>query len=88
MFGACRTEDTLHEVHLVSFESQEGYELYLADEERQSRRSLLDGLDVDQPVLRMNDVKSRSTIPERARHSGATRILVGCSGMPRNQEER
>lgn len=34
---------TLSEVHIVSFESQDGYESYMADEERQAHRTLLDG---------------------------------------------
>lgn len=51
-----QTEDALHEVHLVSFDSQDGYESYLADDERQSYRSLLDGLDIVQRVLRVNVV--------------------------------
>ena len=51
-----RTGDALAEVHVVSFESQEGYESYLADEERLSHRGLLDGLDVVQRVLVVDDV--------------------------------
>lgn len=51
-----RTDDALNEVHLVSFTSQEGYESYMADEERQSHRGLLHDLDVTQRVLRVNDV--------------------------------
>ena len=51
-----RTGDALTEVHVVSFDSQEGFESYLADEERQSHKQLLDGLDVVQRVLLVDDV--------------------------------
>ena len=51
-----RTDDALNEVHVVSFTSQEGYESYLADEERQSHQGLLDGLDIVQRLLWVNDV--------------------------------
>ena len=51
-----RTGDALTEVHIVSFESQEGFDSYLADEERQAHRGLLDGLDVAQRVLLVDDV--------------------------------
>lgn len=51
-----RTGDALMEVHVVSFASQEGFESYLADEERQSHRGLLEGLDVVQRVLLVDDV--------------------------------
>ena len=51
-----RTADARSEVHLVSFASQEGFEAYLADEERQSHRGLLDGLGVAQRVLLVQDV--------------------------------
>lgn len=51
-----QTEDALNEVHVVSFESQDGYESYLADEERQSHNSLLDGFDIVQRLLRVSDV--------------------------------
>jgi hypothetical protein len=40
----------------VSFESQLGFEAYVADEERQSSRGLLDGVDITQRVLHMDDV--------------------------------
>ena len=51
-----RTDDALTEVHIVSFASQEGFQSYLADEERQSHRGLLDDLDVAQRVLLVHDV--------------------------------
>ena len=51
-----RTGDALTEVHIVSFKSQEGFESYLADEERQAHRGLLDSLDVAQRVLLVDDV--------------------------------
>ncbi len=40
----------------MSFKSQEGLESYLADEERQAHMGLLDGLDVAQRVLLVEDV--------------------------------
>ena len=51
-----RTGDALTEVHIVSFASQDGFESYLADEERQSHQGLLDGLGVTQRVLLVDDV--------------------------------
>ena len=51
-----RTGDALTEVHIVSFASQEGFESYLADEERQSHKGLLDGLEVAQRVVLVGDV--------------------------------
>ena len=51
-----RTDDALTEVHIVSFASQEGFQSYLADEERQSHKGLLNDLDVAQRVLLVHDV--------------------------------
>ena len=51
-----RTGDAQTEVHVVAFTSQEGFRSYLADEERQSHRGLLDGLDVVQRVLVVDEV--------------------------------
>ena len=51
-----RTGDAQTEVHVVSFASEVGFRSYLADEERQSHRGLLDGLDVVQRVLVVEDV--------------------------------
>ena len=51
-----RTDDALNEVHVVSFESQQGYESYTADEERVAHRAVLDGVDVVQRVLQVHDV--------------------------------
>jgi uncharacterized protein (DUF1330 family) len=51
-----RTADALSEVHIVSFESKDGYESYIADEERQSHRSQLDGIEVVQRLLQVHDV--------------------------------
>ena len=51
-----RTDDALAEVHVVSFESREGYDSYIADEERQAHRSLLDGAEVVQRILQVEDV--------------------------------
>ena len=53
-----RTGDALTEVHIVSFASQEGFDSYLADPERQSHRGLVDGLDVVQRVLLVDDVQT------------------------------
>jgi uncharacterized protein (DUF1330 family) len=51
-----RSDDAQQEVHIVSFESREGYESYLADEQRQAHRSLLDGSEVVQRLLQVHDV--------------------------------
>lgn len=51
-----RTGDALTEVHIVSFETQQGFKSYLADPVRQSYTGLLDGLDVAQRVLFVDDV--------------------------------
>ena len=51
-----RTQDALTEVHIVAFESQQGYESYLADEERQAHSGLLDGVDIVQRLLQVHDV--------------------------------
>ncbi|MGY1916184.1 hypothetical protein [Blastococcus sp. SYSU DS0973] len=51
-----RTGDALTEVHIVSFASHDGFASYLADEERQSHKGLLDGLGVTQRVLLVDDV--------------------------------
>lgn len=51
-----RTDDALNEVHIVSFGSQDGYESYMADEERQSHRVLLESADVVQRLLQVRDV--------------------------------
>ncbi len=51
-----RTDDALNEVHIVSFESQEGYEAYMADGERQAHRAVLGGAEVAQRLLQMHDV--------------------------------
>lgn len=51
-----RTCDTFTEVHIVSFDSQAGYDAYIADEERQSHRQILEGIDITQRVLQVKDV--------------------------------
>jgi uncharacterized protein (DUF1330 family) len=51
-----RTDDALAEVHVVSFSSQDGYDSYVADQERQSHRSVLQGFDVVQRLLQVHDV--------------------------------
>lgn len=51
-----RTGDALNEIHVVSFESQSGYESYMADPERRSHRSLLDGVEVVQRLFQVQDV--------------------------------
>ena len=55
-----RTDDARSEVHVVSFESQDGYESYLADEARQAHRALLEGVVVGQRLLRVHDVEPAS----------------------------
>ena len=52
-----RTDDGLCEVHVVSFDSREGYDGYLADEQRRRARTLLDGVDVAQRLLEVRDVE-------------------------------
>lgn len=52
-----RIDDALTEVPVVPFESQEGFESYLADEKRQSHKELVDGLDVAQRVLLVGSVE-------------------------------
>lgn len=52
-----RTHDALNEIHIVSFESQSGYESYIADAERQSHRSLLEGVEVVQRLFQVQDVE-------------------------------
>lgn len=51
-----RTGDALTEVHVLSFASQEGFDAYLADEERQSHRGVLEGLGIAQRVLLVDEV--------------------------------
>jgi uncharacterized protein (DUF1330 family) len=51
-----RTDDALNEVHIVSFESEDGYTSYIADQERQSHRAELGGADVVQRLLKVHDV--------------------------------
>ena len=51
-----RSQDGLSEVHLVSFDSREGFESYLADPERQGHRTLIEGKGVEQRVLEVSDV--------------------------------
>jgi hypothetical protein len=51
-----RSQDGLIEVHIVSFETQSGYESYAADPERQSHRDALTGVDVLQRLLQVTDV--------------------------------
>jgi hypothetical protein len=51
-----RSQDGLIEVHIVSFETQSGYESYVADPERQSHRDALTGVDVVQRLLPVSDV--------------------------------
>lgn len=50
-----RTPDGRTEVHVVSFASRAGYDAYLADPDRAAFRPLLDGLDVRQRLLEVQD---------------------------------
>jgi uncharacterized protein (DUF1330 family) len=52
-----RTDDARAEVHIVSFASRDGYESYLADPERQSHRTVLEGHEVAQRLLQVHDVQ-------------------------------
>ena len=58
-----RSNDELHEVHIVSFESREGYESYLADEERHVHRSLLERAQIVQRLLQVHDVQVHGLRP-------------------------
>lgn len=51
-----RSVDSLVEVHIVSFDSREGYESYIADPERMSHRSPLTDVHLGQRVLEVQDV--------------------------------
>ncbi len=51
-----RSKDGLSEVHLVSFDSRDGYESYLADPERQGHRPLIERKGVEQRLLEVSDV--------------------------------
>ena len=53
-----RTGDGRTELHIVSFTSQEGFDSYLADPERQARKGLLDGLEVTQRVLLVDELQA------------------------------
>ena len=41
----------------MSFDSEDGYQTYMADQERQAHRTLLDGIEVAQRLLRVHDVE-------------------------------
>ena len=51
-----RTEDSRVEVHILSFDSRQGYQDYLADPQRLSHRRLLAGVEPTQRILEMSDV--------------------------------
>lgn len=51
-----RSDDGLSEVHIVSFESRDGYENYLNDPEPQGHRPLIDGKGIKQRLLEVTDV--------------------------------
>jgi hypothetical protein len=70
-----RTHDELVEVHVVSVDSQDGYESYLADEERQAHRALLEGVDVVQRLLQVEDASTPATAagPQAARERRRSR---------------
>ena len=50
-----RSEEATSEVHVVSFASQDGYDAYVADGDRQVHGRLLQGLGIVQRVLRVAD---------------------------------
>ena len=56
-----RSADGRSEVHVVSFASDAGCASYLADPRRQAHRALLDGVEVVQRLLQVEDVP----LPER-----------------------
>lgn len=51
-----RSTDAQTEVHIVSFGSRAGYESYLADPERTSQRAQLDGIELTQRIVQVDDV--------------------------------
>lgn len=51
-----RTGDGRTEVHVVSFDDQAGLDACLADPERVAHRVLLDGVELEQRLLRVTDV--------------------------------
>jgi uncharacterized protein (DUF1330 family) len=51
-----RSTDETTEIHLVAFESEDGYRAYLDDPARIAARVSLEGAEVDQRVLILTDV--------------------------------
>jgi len=59
------TVDGRTEVHVLSFDTRAGYDAYLADPDRAALRPLLAGLDIQQRVLPVTDVRRRFRTPRR-----------------------
>ena len=51
-----RSTDAQTEVHVVSFGSRAGYDSYLADPERTAQRAQLDGIELTQRIVEVDDV--------------------------------
>ncbi len=51
-----RSTDAQTEVHVVSFGSRAGYESYMADPERTAQRGALDGIELRQRIVEVDDV--------------------------------
>jgi len=54
-----RSEDGRTEVHIVAFDSEKDYQSFSTDPERQAHRRLLDGVEIVERVLRVDDVQVR-----------------------------
>lgn len=51
-----RSTDAQTEVHIVSFGSRAGYESYMADPQRVAQRAQLEGVELTQRVVEVDDV--------------------------------
>ena len=51
-----RTPDSRVEVHILSFDSRQGYQDYLADPQRLAHRHLLAGVEPTQRILEVSEV--------------------------------
>lgn len=48
--------DDCAEIHVLSFETREGYQAYLADPDRARHRELLVGVPIEQQIIEVSDV--------------------------------
>jgi uncharacterized protein (DUF1330 family) len=56
-----RTADGTSEVHLLAFDSQEGYEAYLEDPGRVTARATLAGTEITQRILEVSEVPASAS---------------------------